>query len=91
MRIENWSLVIVGQDETQSLTGQVFGHPRFSDGKIVTTSLIVGKNNRNEIITKSGNFYELGRINQAYETNSPNARNRLLNRLKIIFDRTPCI
>ena len=33
MRIENWSLIIVAQEQVQSLHGQVFGHPRFNDGQ----------------------------------------------------------
>lgn len=83
MRIENWSLVVVGKDETQSLSGQVFGNPKFNDGQFVTTSRIVGKNSQNEVITKSGNSYELGQIKRDYEAEFPGARNRLLDNLTL--------
>lgn len=85
MRMENWSIVSIDPNlcaapETLSLSlqGKVFGHPRFNNGHVITTSSIVGKNLKNEILTVSGSAYELGQIDQHYEDKFPNARSRLL-------------
>lgn len=89
MRIENWAVIspVPGPytaPETQgspSLSGNVFDHPRFNDGTWVTTSFIIGKNNKDEIITNSGSSYELGQVSQPYEEKFPDARNKLLKSL----------
>lgn len=90
IRIENWAVITpvvnpYAAPETQppSLYGQVYGHPRFNDGEYVTTSLIVGKNEQNEILTNSGNAYELGKVDLRYEKQFPGAKSRLLGRLKL--------
>ena len=91
MRIENWAIVTLAAEfhlapEMQNalLQGQVFGHPRFNDGHVVMTSSIVGKNDKNEILTHSGSVYELGEINPTYESQFPNARKRFLNSLTVV-------
>lgn len=88
MKIENWSVVNVtlspySAPETgqPSLQGMVFGHPRFVDVTHITTSMIVGKNQENEILTKSGSAYVLGEIDPNYEKQFPDAKNRLLGSL----------
>ena len=88
MRIENWSVVNVLPSEYSapetgqpSLYGQVFGHPEFLDGTFVTTSRITGKNHVDEILTRSGSVYSLGKVNPMYEEKYPDAKNRLLNNL----------
>lgn len=89
MKIENWAVVspvkspydspeLVGP----SLNGQVFGHPRFPDGKWVTTSTICGINEENEVTTMSGSSYELGQVRESYEEMFPGAKGRLLSSLR---------
>lgn len=90
MKIENWSIIVGGCNPytapellTSCLYGKVYGHPRFPDGSVVTTSSIVGLRSIMEeiVITKSGSFYELGVVNSLYETAYPNAKKRLLKSL----------
>ena len=88
MRLENWSVVFSDNDpylhpelQTLSLCGNVFNHPRFKDGKRVTTSSIKGFDGE-LIMTSSGSKYELGEIDPEYEKLYPDAKNRLLNSLK---------
>lgn len=88
MRIEDWSVTTsvvnpYAAPETQrrSLYGRVFGHPRFDDGKSVTTSSIVGKNSRGEVLTSSGSSYELGQVDPLYEDQFPGAKKELLGSL----------
>ncbi|MFO1502118.1 MAG: hypothetical protein U1G07_27720 [Verrucomicrobiota bacterium] len=61
--------------------GFVSGHPRCVDGKEVTTSLVVSRHG-NKIVTKSGSEYELGKVDSFYESMFPNARDRILARLR---------
>ncbi len=92
MRIENWAVVFPPSISPytppellkQSLQGEVFGHPKCNDGRRITTSSIVGKNNRNEILTYSGGTYELGQIDPAYEAQFPGAKNKLLSSLPLL-------
>lgn len=64
IKIKNWSVVTTFNPytppETQkaSLNGNVYGHPRFEDGKNVITSTIVEVNG-NIVKTYSGSVYEL--------------------------------
>lgn len=92
-RLENWS--IVGTDpylpperQRQDLTGEVFDHPnkRFTDGKRIYTSRIIGRTTGDRIITASGNQYELGEVDPEYEKAFPNARSRLLKTLIVITE-----
>lgn len=89
MRLEHWAVVAESNKDpyaapetrTQLLNGIVFDHPRFSDGTFVTTSAIVGKNSKNEILTASGSSYRLGRVCPFYEKMFSGAKNRLLDSL----------
>jgi hypothetical protein len=91
MKIENWAVIFPPSVSPytppellkQSLQGEIFGHPKFNDGKRITTSSIVGKNSRNEILTHSGSIYELGQIDPAYEAQFPDAKNKLLSSLPL--------
>lgn len=87
MKLENWSLVFGELNPYQApetvrphLNGEVFGHPRFENGKNVTTSAIVGKKGSN-VVTNSGSIYELGTIETEYKKRYPLALERLLNSL----------
>lgn len=71
-RIENWSLV--GGELRQydppeltrfSIAGQVFGNPKFDEGKRITTSAIVAISGC-EVETHSGSIYQLGKPSDDY-------------------------
>lgn len=47
------------------LAGEVYGHPRFPDGKSVKTSSIVAVNGR-RVTTAGGTTYLLGRVQKEY-------------------------
>src|SRR5512140_3207629 len=88
MKLDQWCVVSrtfpslpPPEQERCCLHGQVTGHPRCSDGKKVTTSLVVSRDGDNGV-TKSGSAYELGEPDPAYEARSPNARQRLLAGLR---------
>ena len=86
IKIENWS--IVNKDpyrapevQKQYLKGNVYGHPKHEDEKLIITSSLI-KEKDGFIITKSGNIYELGKVDKEYEKFFPDAKNRLINFLK---------
>jgi hypothetical protein len=60
IRIENWEVVTNPRNMKQWLHGEVQGHPRFPNGSLVTTSILMEL--RDEVaVTKSGTIYQLGR------------------------------
>jgi len=69
-KIHNWRIVSAGSPfmapecRTQSIQGEVSGHPRFPDGRSVTTSTIASVDGRT-VTTYSGTVYTLGRISRA--------------------------
>lgn len=84
-KLENWSILRFTADPYQApelwkqhLIGTVYGHPYIADGKIVSTSSIVGCEGE-FIKTKSGSLYDLGKVNPEYEKEYPNARKRLFD------------
>lgn len=87
MKIEKWSIVTKSSPYTAPemivgrLHGAVYGHQRFHDGEIITTSPIMG-NDGELIITKSLSKYELGVVDPEYDKLYPNARIRLFESLK---------
>ena len=93
MRIENWSIGTPASDpytppemQVTSLSGTVYGHPRFDDGVNITTSAIVAlKGGR--IVTRSGSEYELGQPHPEYEAAYPNAKQRALALIPITKER----
>ena len=67
---ENWAVIAPNINPysapgtlSLSLQGNVFGHPRFTDGKCIITSSIVEKTEKDEVINKRGRLYELGQEN----------------------------
>lgn len=70
IKIENWSIGssidLYTPPELVSLTlsGNVFGHPRFLDGSQVTTSKIV--NAKGRIVFTRNSIYKLGKIHSKY-------------------------
>ena len=89
IRIENWSMgsnatpYMAPEQVCFRLCGQAYFHPRFRDGKVITTSAIIGKRN-GLVATRSGSFYELGEPSPDYEKEFPGARQRVLDRLSEI-------
>lgn len=83
MRLENWEL-LTSADEYESpeqrrlaLSGDVYGHPVYPDGRRVYTSRIIGLEGES-IVTRSGSRYELGEPHPDYEARYPGARARIL-------------
>lgn len=80
IRIENWAIVedidayTAPEMVKKRLTGSVYGHPRFEDGKVVTTSSLkeVDMVTRS-VLTKSGSKYLLGTPSAEYLALYPQA------------------
>lgn len=70
MRLENWSIVgpfdvyKAPEHQTKHLKGYVFGHPRFEDNTLITTSAIKKVNSR--IVKTQNSEYELGSADYDY-------------------------
>ena len=87
--IENWALIVVLTSPYQApelgtpcITGQVYGHPEFTDGTTITTSRIEGWDPVHKaVVTHSGSGYMLGKVSAKYERQYPDALNRLINKL----------
>jgi hypothetical protein len=72
IKLENWSLGNAPDDMYYApevrkvrLSGDVYNHPRFEDGKKVTTSSVKEVNGK-VITTSSGSVYELGEPEKEY-------------------------
>lgn len=84
MKLDNWRAISGICDASPGpeqgllrLRGTVTGHPRCEDGREVTTSLVLSRQGEC-IVTQSGSHYDLGKPNSDYESQFPNARERLL-------------
>jgi signal peptidase I len=73
--LNNWSW------NGKGVQGIVKNHPEFRDGDVVITSRIVGVIG-DSVTTKSGTTYELGSVDESYEAEYPNAKERLLKAIK---------
>lgn len=86
-KLENWSLRYVPDPYLPPelckmvLYGEVYNHPRFKDGEKIITSMIEKITAIGTIITYSGTEYEIGKPEEEYERQFPDARNRLLKRI----------
>lgn len=94
-KIENWSIV-AGNYQTvrspeeigTSLLGKIFNHEkkeqyhRFIDGEISLTSEVIGIKSPDIIKVLSGSLYLLGNPSVEYENMFPNAKHRLMERLR---------
>jgi len=83
IRIENWCVCGTEEDpytapemQIKRLRGEVYGHSRFEDGTVITSSQLVMidlKEMRAE--TASGSYYQLGKMEDPYkrwlETHKP--------------------
>lgn len=88
VRIENWSVVsreddeyIPPEAEIPCLSGNVFGHPHFNDGERVSTSDIIGCDEKEEVIICGSRRYKLGAVDPDYEREFPDAKRKLLKSL----------
>lgn len=86
-QISDWAVVFRPEERydapelrRQYLNGAVRNHPVQADGKWVTTSAIVGKQD-GMVLTESGTLYQLGGVRADYEKQFPNAAERLLGTL----------
>ena len=89
MLLKNWSVTsdidarfIAPEMMHYHLQGEVYGHPRFENGRNVITSRIIEINDKGdykEAITRSGSIYELYReyIDKEAEKKYPNYYERL--------------
>lgn len=84
MKLENWA--VIGTDpykapeaQIPKMCGNVFGNPKFDDGKFIIISSIIGKHG-NKILTTNSE-YELGVIDPEYSKEYENARKRLFDSL----------
>ena len=82
-RLENWAIVFHPVDlylapelRAQHLNGEVFGHPDHADGKIVTTSRILGYDPETNEVVCFSRRYKLGQISLDYEKTYPEAEKR---------------
>ena len=90
MKLDRWCVVSrnspaleAPEQERCCLHGFVSGHSRCADGKEVTTSMLVNRDG-NCVMTKSGSLYELGTADSTYESLFPDAKSRLLMRLRAV-------
>ena len=80
--LENWAMLEIRgpyqaiEQAYSILCGDVTGHPKLRNGYIETSSIVRAEGD--EVITKSGTRYTLGKPAPDYETKFPNARERLL-------------
>ncbi len=74
-RLENWSVTAASNNpfldpacQSRRLHGNVYGHPSFNDGDLVSTSTLEKFDYKNRAAkTRSGTEYELGEIDKDYE------------------------
>ena len=60
VRLENWEVSVNPWKMTRYLHGEVHGHPRHPDGRIITTSAVI-ELRADVATTKSGTIYHLGK------------------------------
>ena len=92
IRLENWCIVLpmdpykapeILANMGAFLQGHAYGHPRHEDGKLVTTSKIVGyKEEEDTFLTQSGSEYMLGKVDDAYDKAFPGAKERMIATLQ---------
>ena len=90
VHIENWSIIQMIKTEYDApetaklyFAGNVYGHSFFEDGHKIITSRITSFNpEKNSFHPFSGTEYVLGKVDEDYETQYPNAYNRLIRSLE---------
>lgn len=75
--IEEWSL-IYDKHNSVRLHGKVQNHPQFGQNIEVTTSKILSVNKEEQYVeTESGRKYKLGKVDEKYEKQFPDAFDRV--------------
>lgn len=69
---------------TQHLCGVRKDHPDYPTDKHITTSPICGKTANGLVVTRSGSKIELLTVQEKYEEEFPDAKQRLLNSLPVV-------
>ena len=82
MKLKNWEVITDYCGHNYYLRGNVYGNPKFEDGRCVATSRIVeiiDKGSYKEAITKSKSVYELHSedVDKGAERRSPHYYERL--------------
>lgn len=88
MRLENWGIVPIQAPPftppelwAKAVCGNVYGHPNFKGGDLITSTRIVDgrvEGDKITLKTNSGSEYELGVVAEDYEAQFPDARNRVI-------------
>jgi hypothetical protein len=60
VRLENWQVINNSGEKKAYLCGEVYGHPRLPDGRLVTTSAVIELHD-DTAVTRSGTVYRLGK------------------------------
>lgn len=87
VRLENWSFTVASDPFTapecqqKLLTGEVFGHPQFSDGYKITTSAVHDVDWEQRVAHCASRQYALGRVNPKFVEWVKTHRPDLLSRL----------
>jgi hypothetical protein len=84
-RLENWSVICLNvnpymapEGQEKQLHGEVFDHPGFEDGEVISTSAIINYDADGKTVrTSSGSVYTLGKISEEYEALYPDASSRM--------------
>ena len=76
VRIEQWAVIYVSGDDymppecrKRALLGSVYGHPSFEDGKVVTTSALIGGSDlaaEGHVVQTDNRQYLLGEPHKSY-------------------------
>lgn len=80
IRLEEWYVVRIPNNGNVSLHlgGKVFGHPRFEDGREITTSSIISYDEESGIVGSKNTRYQLGEVDKDFAKQCPNAKQQLL-------------
>jgi hypothetical protein len=82
--IEEWSLItregpfcpFVDPDKPALVLGKMHGHPGIPDGAVVATAKVAGLKG-NVFVTNLGDAFTLGTMNPAYQTQYPDAPEKI--------------
>ncbi len=77
--LKKWAIVGLGE---YRISGYVYNHDRFEDGKRIVTSPVVGINEDNDLITESGSVYHLEEPDPTYEALYPNSKQRVFDSIR---------
>jgi len=75
-RMENWSTTMLFG--YQALQGDVYGHEEFEDGTHIVACIISSVSEDGIVTIVNGSEYILGEVDPNYETEYPNAMERLI-------------